>query len=307
MRTLDITTFKKAISKHKILSCLVHYGDNEVLRYFSNKKTENQLHTINSVTKSIVGLLVGIALEEKLIESIDMPIITYFPEYINLFDDSRKQEITLRHLLSMTDGMDWPEFGSWNYFAPMVYQSDIIAYILSRPMVHAPGKIMNYNSGSSHLIGAIIQKVSNQKIHDYAKRKLFLPLGILESHWHEKQGVSLASDGLKLKIDDMLKIGKLILNHGQKIVPENWIRTMTTPFLKTYASLGHYGYHIWIDEYRGTRYHYALGYGGQFLVIVPKHCLVIVLTSRLYKDSMFPLYLIKEHIFDQLNGSQVNI
>lgn len=304
MSTINLTTFQKAISKHKILSCLVHYGDNEVLRHFSNKKSEHQLHTINSVTKTIVGLLVGIALEEKLIESIDMPISTYFPEHLNLFDNSRKQEITLRHLLSMTDGMDWPEFGSWNFFAPMVYQSDIIAYILSRPMLHTPGKVMNYNSGSSHLIGAIIQKVSNQKLHEYAKGKLFHPLGIIESHWHEKQGVSLASDGLKLKIDDMLKIGKLILKNGQKIIPEDWIKTMTTPNLKTYASLGYYGYHIWVDEYQGTSYHYALGYGGQFLVIVPKHSLVIALTSRLYKDSMFPLQLIKEHILDCIGEIQ---
>ncbi|MDI6453731.1 serine hydrolase domain-containing protein [Peloplasma aerotolerans] len=300
MNHLNLDAFKKAVKKHKILTCIIQQEDDVCFSYFSNHKMQKQLQTINSVTKTVVGLLIGIALDEGLISDIDTPIHTYFESYQHLFDDAYKKEITIKHLLTMTDGLDWPEFGEWEYFAPMVFKSDIIAFILSRPCLNHPGEVMNYNSGASHLLGAIIQMVTHETMHSYAKRKLFEPLDISDSKWIEKQGISLASDGLRIKTEDMMKIGELILKDGNNLVPKEWIKTMIQPNKKTYQTLGYYGYHIWVDTFCNINYYYALGYGGQFIVVIPKHRLIISITSRLYKDSMLPMQLVKKHILKSL-------
>lgn len=305
MNDLNLDSFEKAIRKFKILSCVIQKDDKVFFSYFSNQKMQKQLQTINSVTKTIVGLLIGIAIEEGLISSINTPIHTFFNTDVHFLDDPRKKDITIKHLLTMTDGFDWPEFGEWNFFAPMVFESDIIAFILSRPLLNTPGEVMNYNSGASHLLGNIIQMVSHRSLHEYAKIKLFDPLDIKQTLWHEKQGVSLASDGLRIKTEDLIKIGNLILKGGESIVTKKWIHQMIYPNKKTYETMGYYGYHIWVDTYKNIDYHYALGYGGQFLIIVPKYQLVIGITSRIYKESMQPMQLIKKYIFESLQTVEV--
>ena len=302
---MDLQAFNQSIKKHKILSCIIKQDDEVIYTHYSNRKMRTSLQTINSITKTVVGLLVGIAHQEGLILSIDVPLKDYFPKYDYIFIDEQKAKITVRHLLTMTDGFDWPEFGQWDFFAPMVFQTDITKFILSRPMLHEPGEVMNYNSGASHLLGVILQDVTKMTMHAYAQAKLFGPLGINHTHWIEKQGISLGSDGLRITTDDLSKIGNLLLNRGvynnKQLIEASWIDLMATKNKKTYPTVGYYGHHLWCDTYKGIDFHFGLGYGGQYLMVVPKHQLTITLTSRLYKDSMLPLRLIKRHIFDELN------
>ena len=114
----------------------------------------------------------------------------------------------------MTPGMDWPEFGEWNCFTPMVYSNDIIKFILQRPMITNPREKMNYNSGCSHLLSAIIQKVADMSTYDFVKEYLFKPIGISKSVWYGRQGVGLGADGLRITSEDMVRFGCLFLHKG---------------------------------------------------------------------------------------------
>jgi CubicO group peptidase (beta-lactamase class C family) len=154
---------------------------------------------------------VGICLNQGLIGSVHVPIAEYFGDMLRKQPDERKQNITLYHLLTMSAGFDWPEFGDWKFFSPMEYSKDMIRFILERELAADPGTKMNYNSGCSHLLSAIVQKVSGMRTEDFARKYLFGPLGIEEFHWHAKQNVNLGANGLKMSPQDMLMFGYLYL------------------------------------------------------------------------------------------------
>ena len=293
----------KEFKKYKIKSCLIKQNSEIVLEYYSNEKVANKLQKINSCTKSFAGTLVGICLDRGLIEDIDIPIKYYFPEIIGNDTDERKHRITLRHILSMSEGLDWPEFGEWNCFAPMAYSKDIVNFVLSRPMVLEPGEKMNYNSGDSHLIGDIIAKATGMKLVDFAEKELFMPLGIKDIQWLERDGHALCADGLRMKTSDMIKLGELYMNGGifnsYRIVSENWIQEALTPRYRTYEYIGSYCYHWWHTEFSlrtgKTPVSFALGYHGQFIVIIPSLKIVAAITSEV-NDSMLPIRVLEKYI-----------
>lgn len=303
-----IKDMKKRISEEKILSCLILKDNSIIFEHYKNKKVSSNVQTINSCTKSVISALVGIALDKGLIESINTPITEFFGDIINRETDSRKRNITIEHLLNMTIGTDWPEFGEWNCFAPMVYSNDMIKFILQRPIDTDPGQKMNYNSGCSHLLSAIIQKVSGISAHDFAKEYLFKPIGISKSVWHERQGTSLGSDGLRITAEDMVKFGQLFLNkgnfNGKQVISEQWIKESTIPRHITYMNIGHYEHHWWASSHkrndREISYYFALGYGGQYIIVVPDFNMVVTFTSRMYNNSLRPIHYFKNYILESI-------
>ena len=136
---------------------------------------------------------------------------------------------------------------------------------------------MNYNSGCSNLLSAIIQRVSGMKTIDFAYKHLFTPLGITEVVWHEKQGISLGANGLKMTASDMLRLGSLYLQqglwNGEQLVPAQWVLESTKPRFLTYSEIGHYGYHWWVSELeregKKVPYYFAMGLFGQFIIVYP--------------------------------------
>ncbi|MEI4769174.1 serine hydrolase [Psychrobacillus sp. FJAT-51614] len=305
---IDFDYLKREIKKEKVTSFLVYQKGNSIFEYYKNNKQLEKLHKINSCTKSVLSILVGIALEKKYLTSIHLPVYSFFTELFKEQMDSRKLDITIYHLLTMTDGLDFPEFGEWNSFAPMVYHPNIMKFVLERPILHPVGTHMNYNSGCSHILSAILQKVTNMKTEEFANKYLFKPLGIHEFYWYEdKMKINKGADGLVLKATDMIKIGQLILQQGvyanKRIVSEDWIKTSTAPYFKTYDSIGFYGMHWWVNKldekndfnYENT-YYFALGFGGQYIVILPKEEMVIVITSEIYENSLLPLKIIQKNI-----------
>lgn len=210
----------------------------------------------------------------------------------------------------MSPGFDWPEFGEWNCFSPMVYSKNIIKFILERPIIINPGEAMNYNSGCSHLLSAIIQKVTGMSAHAYAKEYLFKEIGICNSKWYDREGISLGADGLRITSYDMLKFGNLFLNNGSlngnQIISGEWIKESTTALYKTYDNIGYYAYHWWVSSFNNNgieiNYYFPLGYGGQYIIIVPKFDLVVVFTSRIYNNSLRPMYYFKEFILKAIEG-----
>lgn len=304
MNETIINDLKKKMGNEKILSCLILRNNSLVLEYYKNNKIQDSVQTINSCTKSIVSALIGILIDNSLIKSVHTPITEYFGDIIDKQTDEKLKDITIYHLLTMTPGFDWPEFGEWNCFSPMVYSNNIIKFILERPFVASPGQAMNYNSGCSHLLSAIIQKVTGISAYDYAKETLFKQIDVSKSVWYDRQGINLGADGLRMTSYDMAKFGSLFLNNGhlngRQIISGEWIKESTTPLYKTYDGIGYYAYHWWVSSFmsmdKEINYYFALGFGGQYIIIVPQFALVIVFTSRIYNDSLRPLHFFKEFI-----------
>ena len=261
--------------------------------------SETTLHDTRSISKSIVSACIGIAIDEALIKSADQNIFDFFPEYIK-YKQGLKEQLTLNHLLTMTDGLSWDESntpisGSEN---EMESSEDKIEFILSRESKYKPGQRWNYNSGATELLAQVILRTTGKNIHEYAKEKLFDPLEITYHEWAKYQNIDLpaGASGLRLSAPDLLKIGLLFLNNGQydsnQIIPKAWIKnSLKTSILKeVYQEIkSGYGYQFWTWEQptNDRSFHIAVahGLGDQKIYIDQENEIVIVVTSGNYYES----------------------
>lgn len=301
-----LNLLERQIKKDNITSCLIYQQDQVIFEYFKNRKSRDKLFNVHSVTKSVVSILVGIAIDQGLIERVNAPISQYFP---NLDED--KQRISIAHLLTMTPGFAWGEFSEWGGLPfPMIYTKNWVNFILQQPTISEPGIEMAYNSGCSHLLSAILQKATGDKSASYAEKVLFGPLGIDDYRWYEdSKGISIGGFNLCLRPADMLKLGVLMLGQGQwenrQVVSRDWVAASTLAHYHTYDAIGSYGYHWWVlvdahyRLYEDTVY-FAMGYGGQYIIVSPRHQLVVVFTSELFKDTLRPLRYFRETIFNPI-------
>lgn len=251
--------------------------------YPSSYYDKNSQHHIYSCTKVFTSALIGVAVEESYITGIDDYVLDYFSN--KTFDnmDSRKQEITIRHLLTMTSGLEWTD--QVNYYEMEGY-SDWVQYILDRPMQHQPGMVWNYNTGCSHLLSAILEDVTPNGSHAYANTHLFNPLNITNYTWvKDPQGIPIGGTLLYLTPRDMAKFGFLYLMNGNwngtQLIPSNWIIESVTPFMDVEFDQGHgsgYGYQWWI--YRWANAYTARGSYEQYIVVIPDFDLIVVSTGN---------------------------
>ncbi len=250
-------------------------------KYF-NGKSETDLMNVQSITKSILSLLIGIAIDSGQIENEEIPIYTFFPEYVDLFDSNKKQ-ITIRHLLNHTSGLNWKGYKEHDSF---LASQDQIKFILQKELVEDPGQVYNYNSGGTHLLSAIIEKATGESTMQFAQDKLFLPLEIFEINWDKLNDgfYDGAGFGLEMRPLDLVKIGALILNNGlydgERVISSNWINKSININAKKETKWGIrnslHGYGWYIANYQGEEITYSMGYGGQFIFILPTKNLVIV-------------------------------
>jgi CubicO group peptidase (beta-lactamase class C family) len=236
-------------------------------------------HVGNSMTKSIISLLVGIELDRGLI-NLDAPVLSYFPEYSDL-RSPEKDRITLRHLLTMSAGLEW-------------YESDVrfdasnsgrLHYVLEQKVVTPPGQTWNYNSGGSAVIGEVLSKVTGTEFRELARTQLFEPLGIDDVQWR--------GPGLSLRPRDWTKIGQLVLNRGvwqgKQIVPASWIAQSTTPQIKAQEPFS-YGFQWWLGHSSSNggvvEWAAAMGNLSQKTIIVPDLDLVVVFNASHQSKNM---------------------
>jgi CubicO group peptidase (beta-lactamase class C family) len=191
-------------------------------------------HTINSVTKAVISILTAIASKDGLLDSPNHRVLDFFDRRSIANVDDRKEAITVQSLLDMTSGLEWTEPLDGRPVSPieMERSPDWVKFILDRPMSSAPGDAFNYNSGNPHLLSAIITKLTGTSALEYAKAKLFGPLGITDVHWQQDpQGISNGGYGLYLQPRDMAKIGYLCLRNGawdgKQLLPSAWIDKVT--------------------------------------------------------------------------------
>jgi CubicO group peptidase (beta-lactamase class C family) len=246
-------------------------------------------HAINSATKAVIGTLTAIATQDGLLDSADHRLLDFYADRSIANVDERKHAITLQSLLDMTSGIDWrePLTGRPDSVIDMERSQDWIKFILDRPMAAAPGDVFNYDSGNPHLLSAILTKLTGMSAADYAKAKLFGPLGI-GSTWNwrqDPQGVSIGGYGLSMQPRDMAKLGYLYLRHGQwedkPLVPPAWLDKVSHATLNMNLPFEpelRYSNFFWALPKK--QFYMANGYHCQLIMVFSKLDIVAVTTAR---------------------------
>ena len=289
-----------------IHSLLLLRNGHLVKEYYWGERWGNEVpHDIHSCTKSVISMLVGIAIDKNMVDLND-PVIDFFPDKVIENLTNQKQRITIRNLLEMRSGLDWDEsldyYNTSNPFNEMRNSNDWVQYVLDKPMESEPGTDYAYNSGGSHLLSAIIQEASNMTTKEFAESYLFEPLGIKPGNWAESpQGIAFGGSGLTLRPRDMIKLGYLALNNGSwfesEIISEEWIIASTRfyrPLDENYTDF--YGFQWWIYPNQYDYYSYsAIGILGQRITVIPDQNIVLVLTGNCetsYADVLLKDYII---------------
>jgi CubicO group peptidase (beta-lactamase class C family) len=268
-------------------------------------------HDLRSATKSVTGLLMGLALERKLIPSLEESIFQYFPEYPDL-RTAEKDRIRARHLLTMSAGLEWdenvPDIDPIHGEMRMGRSRDHLRTALEPRLVAAPGQVWNYSGGCTELLGALLQRLAGRPIDEFASETLLEPLGITDVEWsRHADGSPSASGGLRMRSRDLAKIGQLVVGRGQwkgrQIIPAQWIDDSVAPHIGAADRLYFYGYQWWLGRSlirrREIVWAAAVGYGGQRLFVVPALDLVVVVTAGHYADQMqawVPLIILNRYV-----------
>lgn len=248
-----------------------------------------ELHTMQSVSKSVTSALVGIAMRRGEIPGVDAKVMPYFSAF-KTKPDPRRDAMTLRDVLTMTTGIQWDESSSSytnakNNCAEMEAKEDWIQYVLDQPMAKAPGQQFEYNSGATELLSYLLEKTTGKAADDYAREHLFGPLGIEYAWKRTPKALADTEGGLYLRPRDLAKFGLLYMKdgvwEGKRILPEGWVKDSTTWQTGTKGRRG-YGYKWWVLSRKGPGTYdayAALGYGGQRLIVVPELDLIAVFTG----------------------------
>ncbi len=264
-------------------------------------------HAIRSCTKSIVSALIGIAIDQGYLEGLEQPILDIFPERRVAHLDANKEAITLEHLLTMTSGLECRDsyLYRWRGLQQMGQSDDWVQFMLDLPMAEPPGTRFEYCNGGSFLLSAIIQKATGVSAAEYARKHLFVPLGIRDVEWPANpQGISIGWSKLHMRPHDMAKIGYLYLNEGrwggEQVVPAQWVSASTRKHISGTLQDG-YGYQWWVTTDGAFM---ALGYAGQYIVVVPEQGLVVVFTSELAEEDFYvPQELLNEFLVPAVESS----
>lgn len=250
------------------------------------------LHTLQSVTKTVASVVIGIATTRNEFPSLDTPILKYFDEDKVANLDERKRRITIRHLLTMTSGLAWTEELPYddpnNSCSVMEASADWIQYAIDRPMAEEPGSHFNYNSGGSELLAHIFRLATGQDMEEYAANYLFKPLGIENFFWKRTPwGLVDSEGGLFLERHDLAKIAYLFQKNGawegKQIVGADWVRASLIPSTTVSEASGvKYGFKWWLYPYGKGDPRLAFagsGFGGQMPMVIPEYDLVMVFTA----------------------------
>jgi CubicO group peptidase (beta-lactamase class C family) len=246
-------------------------------------------HAINSCTKAVISTLTAIALKEGLLDNPSHRVMDFFDRQSIANVDDRKEAITVQSLLDMTSGIEWTERLGDSSAAAVETESEMdsspdwVKFVLDRPMSSAPGDIFNYNSGNTHLLSAILTKLTGMSTLEYAKSKLFGPLGITKVSWqHDPQGISNGGWGLSLLPRDMAKIGYLYLRkglwEGQELLPPAWIDKVSHATVD--MRLGGLRYSDLFWALPDKRVYMAVGRNGQVIMVFSNLDVVAVTTGR---------------------------
>lgn len=311
MTTKDLT---QIIETYNLTCCMIHQRGQLKYVYEQSPGDTVELLPINSCTKSFLSALICIAIDRELFPALETPVSEFFPELLHHSSKKRKQAMTVEHLLNMSAGFQWSEFGGSNSFPKMSRTANWIQYVLKLPLADHPGDKWTYNSGVSQMLAWILQEAIEMPINHFAEQQLFKALNIEQYEWEsDPQGVHTGGFGMKLKAVDLLSFGLLYLQQGmwqgQQIISADLIQRAVSPTIAaaTPPERGYYGWHWWVDTVEipetssSLEYFYARGFGGQFVFIIPACEAVVVTMRRKNKKGYFPHDLFRQHIAPYLS------
>lgn len=277
--------FNQAINKPYIYSTLIIRNGFIVAEKYYNGFDANNAYHVMSVTKSFTSALIGIAIREGYINNLNQSVLDFFPEYVTPNMDPRKSSITIRHLLTMTAGFDYYE----NETVGIYESSNWVKSTIDLPLKNNPGERFNYNTPASHVLSAIITKVTGMSTFEFAQKFLFKPLNINIRNWmKDPQGYFIGGFGMSFMPRDLARFGFLYLNSGlldnKQILPSDWVQQSiqiqigVTSVWGVMNDIG-YGFLWWSGKINNYSVFLALGYGGQIILIFPDLNIIYVATS----------------------------
>ena len=305
---------------------IARHGNLVYERYFYEESIDQEdMQSVYAVGNSITSALIGIASEKGMLGPLDQRIVDVMPDYEQLLSrDPRLQQITLRHLLMMTSGIEWEESTIWasdrEQDLELMYASDNwFPFVLEQPLAQPPGTAFAYNSGGMVLMGGVLQQQTGVPVDAFAEEHLFEPLGITRYSWRRghplnrdsNTDVTDVSTGLWMRPRDLAKFGQLYADNGrwqdQQIIPADWI-TESTDLWVSEAPNGYldssFGLQWWLpdltafpqqdstsvelEQFKDTRILLSYGYGGQHLFVIPEYELVIVITADSFGKERLP-------------------
>lgn len=259
--------------------------------YFGDFK-QNDFHTSYSVAKSFTSALIGIAIDQGYLQSVDEKIFNHFPLLQQQDTQAEKQDVTVKHLLTMTAGFEWNEtdyYGGGTNDIYLMYSTgvnDFVEYVLNKPIIRTPGSETVYSSGESVLLGGLIHNTTGQSMFNYGETNLFTPLGIQNITWEsDPNNQTIGGWGINTTLRNFAKFGYLYLNNGNwdgnQIVPLSWVEDSVDPQV---SGIDNYGYQWWIggafssfqDRNLPSDIYLGIGIYQQYIIIIPSENIVIV-------------------------------
>lgn len=312
IRTGDLDLMAEYIDSENIAVSSIIIYKNGTIPYESYFEpfNEGMLHNLKSTSKGVISALTGIALNEGYIESLDESVLSYLTEYE--VDDTAKAAITIRHLLTMTAGLEWNE-NDFNSMYTFFVNKRIVKRVLDQPLEADPGEKFNYNTGLTHLLSAVITEASGMSTLEFAEKYLFEPLDIQNVQWDtDRAGYYIGGSELFLTPRAMMKFGVMFLQNGayqgHQIVPEDWVNASKTTQVEGsfHGADIQYGYLWWLDVgnplftyLEDADKYLAMGARGQRIFIAPEQDAVVVITADQRDDSQCDI-LIRDYILPVL-------
>ena len=306
--------FYNAAELETIYSLLVIKNGYLVAEKYFNEGSVEKRARMQSATKSITSALVGIALEQGYLSSVDQKMMEFFPEIANQITDSRKEHITIQDLLQMRAGYPWEETD------PVLWEGLLSGHypplIEKFPLIADPGTEYHYSNLSSNWLGIIVARACGTNLKSFAEEHLFLPIGAEVGDWgQDAEGHNNGCGDLHLSARDMAKFGLLFINDGEyegyQIVPADWVHHSLQRYSENINATGGfpanwglslsdigYGYQWWSAKAGDHNFDFAWGHGGQLIVLVDEFDIVIVVTA-------YPFFL--EHNDQSWKHEKANI
>lgn len=279
------------LDEYGTVAFLVIRNDSVVYEEYRDGWTPFTLSNLFSATKSIVGLLTGIAYDEGYIKSLDDKVSVYLPE----FREGRKSEVTVRNLLTMSSGLNWDEAYTslFSKTTQAYYGDNIWELVVNLEVTEDPGKRYSYKSGDTQILSLLLEAATGMTISDYAQEKLWRPMqSCTDALWNldRKGGDEKAYCCFNTTARDVARFARLLLRHGdwngRQLISSGYLAEAVAPaaYLENEfgdGPLDYYGFQIWIMHYRDMEFPAFRGLGGQYIFAVPqKNAIVVRLGHR---------------------------
>ncbi|WP_078553169.1 serine hydrolase domain-containing protein [Bacillus alkalicellulosilyticus] len=286
---------------------MVMVKDGYIVHEYQQVNNDMNVYPVFSVTKSMISALVGLAIDKEYIDDVNQPIVPYFSYFNGEIDNIKKEQITIEHLLNMTSGLDYPEMQEGtNLPQQMAQSSDWANFVLERELLHDPGTFYNYSSGNSHLLSRIIAFATESNTRDFASDYLFEVIGmenvIWSGSWSEDNlGIANGGFGIKTSARDLARFGYLYLRDGvwkgEQIISSEWIKKSTEEHIYVDPFHGGYGFQWFVKAIGGYDAYYAIGFGGNYVIVIPELEMVVSFVSSLPGHEIFvPYQMISDYL-----------